>query len=32
MSFLVFELYLQFLVANVVKDVTALGVDPQLAK
>ena len=32
MSLLVFEFYLQFLVAKVVKDVTALRVDPQLAK
>jgi len=32
MSLLVFEFYLQFLVAKVVKDVTALQVDPQLAK
>ena len=32
MSLLVFEFYLQFLVAKGVKDVTALRVDPQLAK
>ena len=32
MSLLVFEFYLQFLVAKVVKDVTSLRVDPQLAK
>ena len=32
MSLLVFELYLQFLGGKVVKDVTALRVDPQLAK
>ena len=32
MSLLVFEFYLQFLVAKVVKDVTALRFDPQLAK
>jgi len=32
MSLLVFEFYLQFLGGKVVKDVTALRVDPQLAK
>ena len=32
MSLLVFEFYLQLLVAKVVKDVTALRVDPQLAE
>ena len=32
MSLLVFEFYLQFLGGKVVKDVTALQVDPQLAK
>ena len=32
MNLLVFELYLQFLGGKVVKDVTALRVDTQLAK
>ena len=32
MSLLVFEFYLQLLGGKVVKDVTALRVDPQLAK
>ena len=32
MSLLVIEFYLQFLGGKVVKDVTALRVDPQLAK
>ena len=32
MSLLYFEFYLQFLGGKVVKDVTALRVDPQLAK
>ena len=32
MSLLVFEFYLQILGGKVVKDITALRVDPQLAK